>query len=105
MDDIINQIIQIDMSAYDNKTKNEQVLKNKKQEYENIISNYRNEKIALAKHNADLINKDIEAELAKQEDLNNEKIKKISIGVEARYLHSEEELIQKIFNKLFVMEG
>ena len=105
LDDIINQIIQIDSVAFDNKKKNEQFLLNKKQEYENILLSYSNEKIAIAKFNADQIYKGIEESLSKQEDLQKEKIKKITFEIQEKYSQVEEELIQKIFNKLFVLEG
>lgn len=105
MEDIINQIIQIDSIAFENKKKNEDFLIKKKQEYENKLVNYRNEKIALAKKNAELIYESIEVNLEKEENLQAEKIKKISIQMENRYLKVENDVIQKIFNKLFVLEG
>jgi gas vesicle protein len=105
MDDIIHQIIKIDSVAFENKKKNEQFLINKKQEYENIINNYKNEKIAIAKFSADEINKNIEESLKKQEELNNEKINKLTSDMEAKYLTVENELINEIFKKLFVLEG
>lgn len=105
MDDIIHQIIKIDSVAFENKKKNEQFLINKKQEYENIINNYKNEKMAIAKFNADVINKDIEESLKEQEELNNEKINKLTADMETKYLSIENELINEVFNKLFVLEG
>lgn len=105
MDDIINQIIKIDSVAFENKKKNEQFLINKKQEYENIIKNYRNEKIAIAKFNADVINKSIEENFKKQEELDNEKIKKLTSDMENKYVAIESKLIDEILNKLFVLEG
>ena len=105
MDDIIHQIIKIDSVAFENKKKNEQFLINKKQEYENIINNYKKEKMAIAKFSADEINKNIEESLKKQEELNNEKINKLTSDMEAKYLTVENELINEIFKKLFVLEG
>ncbi len=105
MDGIIEQIKQIDSVAFENMKKNEQFLLAKKQEYENIIINYRNERIALANFTAEQINKSIEESLKKQEMLDQEKIKKVSSDIEEKYLQIEEELISKIFNKLFVLEG
>lgn len=105
LNDIINQVIQIDSVAYDNMKKNQQFLLNKKQEYENIITNYRNEKLAIAQFNAEQINKSIEESLIKQEAAEKEKIKKIAIEIEEKYSAVEEELLQKIFNKLFLTEG
>lgn len=105
MEDIINQIMQIDSIAFENKKKNEEFLIKKKQEYENQLVSYRNEKIALAKKRAELIYENIEVNLEKEKNLQEEKIKKISIQMENRYSQVENDVIQKIFNKLFVLEG
>lgn len=105
MEDIINQIIQIDSVAFENKKKNEEFLIKKKQEYEYKIVSYRNEKIAIAKKKAELIYKNIESDLEKEQRLQEEKIKKISTQMENKYLQVENDVIKKIFNKLFVLEG
>nr|WP_312576384.1 hypothetical protein [Sedimentibacter sp.] len=104
MEDIINQIIQVDSAAFENKKKNEDFLIKKKQEYENAITNYRNEKIAIAKKNAEIIYANVETNLEKEENIQKEKIKRISMEMENRYLQVENDVIQKIFNKLFVLE-
>lgn len=104
MEEIIDQIIQVDSVAFENKKKNEDFLVKKKQEYENEITSYRNEKIAIAKKNAELIYADVEVNLEKEENIQKEKIKRISIEMENRYTQIQNEVIQKIFNKLFVLE-
>lgn len=104
MEDIINQIIQVDSVAFDNKKKNEEALVKKKQEYENNIINYRNEKIALAKKNAEIIYDNVETNLEKEKKLQEEKLKRISIDMEKRFTQVENDLLQKIYNKLFVLE-
>ncbi len=104
MEDIINQIIQVDSVAFENKKKNEEALIKKKQEYENNIINYRNEKIALAKKNAEIIYENIETNLEKEKKLQEEKLKRISVEMEKRFTKVENDIIQKIFNKLFVLE-
>ncbi|MDD4781667.1 MAG: hypothetical protein PHT02_13840 [Tissierellia bacterium] len=105
MDDIINQIIKIDSVAFENKEKNEQFLINKKQECENIINNYKKEKMAIAKFNAEVINKNIKESSKKQDELDNEKIKKLTSDMEIKYLSIENKLIDEVFNKLFILEG
>jgi hypothetical protein len=105
LEDIINQIIQIDSIAFENKEKNEEFLIKKKQEYENKLVNYRDKKIALAKKKANFVYESIDANLEKEERLQAEKIKRISIQMENRYLQVENDVIKKIFNKLFVLEG
>lgn len=105
MEDIINQIIQIDSVAFENSKKNEEFLIQKRQEYEKKISNYRLDKLALAKKNAELIYENIQANVEKEENVQKEKVKKVSMQIEKKYLQVEDELMQKIFNKLFVLEG
>jgi len=105
LEDIINQIMQIDSIAFENKKKNEEFLIKKKQEYENQLVSYRNEKMALTKKKAELLYENIEADLEKEKNLQAEKIKKMSIQLENRYSQVANDVIQKIFNKLFVLEG
>ncbi|MBP1925496.1 uncharacterized protein YwqG [Sedimentibacter acidaminivorans] len=104
MEDIINQIIQVDSVAFENNKKNEEALFMKKQEYENNIINYRNEKIALAKKDAEIIYENVETNLEREKKLQEEKLKRISIEMEKRFTQVENDVIQQIFNKLFVLE-
>jgi phenylalanyl-tRNA synthetase alpha subunit len=104
LEDIINQIIQVDSVAFENKKKNEDFLVKKKQEYENKINNYRNEKIATAKKNAELIFENVETNFEKEKKSQEDKIKKISVEMEKKFLQSENDVIKKICNKLFVLE-
>lgn len=103
--EIIDQIIEIDALAYDNKTKNEQILSNKKQEYESMISAYREEKISAAKVKAKETSEQTDAYIMEIEKSQKEQIKKISAEIDDIYLKAEKNLTQKIFNKLFVLEG
>lgn len=105
MKEIINQIIEIDSLAFENKTKNEQAIINKKQEYENMISSYRDEKLLVAKNKAQTIAEETEAFIMKNEKSLQEQIQKTSAQIDKDYLKAEKELVQKIFNKLFVLEG
>lgn len=105
MKEIINQIIEIDTLAFENKTKNEQAIINKKQEYENMISSYRDEKLTAAKNKAQVIAEETEAFIMSNEKSLQELIQKTSAQIEKDYLKAEKELVQKIFNKLFVLEG
>jgi len=104
LDDIINQIIQVDSVAFENEKKNEETLIKKKQECDNKITGYRNEKIAIAKKNAELIYENVEIDLEKEKRMQEEKLKKISIEMENRYVKIENDVIQKVFNKIFVLE-
>lgn len=103
--DIIEQIIEIDTLAFANKTKNEQTLFNKKQDFENMMSAYRDEKLTSAKNKAQDIAEETDAFIIETEKSHKEQIQKISASIDKDYSRAETELIQKIFNKLFVLEG
>lgn len=105
MKDIIEQIIEIDSLAFENKTKNEQILLNKKHEYEEMISSYRDDKLLTAKNKAQIIAEETEAFIIENEKSLQEQIRKTSAQIDKNYLKAEKELVQKIFNKLFVLEG
>ncbi len=103
--EIIDKIIEIDSMAFENKTKSEQMLLSKKQEYENLISSYRGEKLTDAKNKAQKIAEETNAFIMQNEKSQTEQVKNISASIDSRYSKSEKKLIQKIFNKLFVLEG
>lgn len=105
MNDIINQIIQIDSFAYENKNNNEEFLLKKKQEYEEKVSNYKSEKLKIAKIKAQSITEEADVFVAETEKSEKEKIIKISAQIEKNYKIAEKRLIQEIFNKLFLSEG
>lgn len=103
--EIIDQIIEIDTLAYENKTRNEQAILSKKQEYENMILSYRDEKLSAAKNKAFTIAEETDAFIMENEKSLHEQIQKTSAQIDRDYLKAEKELVQKIFNKLFVLEG
>ena len=61
--------------------------------------------MAIAKFNAEVINKNIKESSKKQDELDNEKIKKLTSDMEIKYLSIENKLIDEVFNKLFILEG
>lgn len=103
--EIIDQIIEIDSLAFENKTKNEHYLSKRKQEYEKVIQNYRVEKLDTAKQKAQQLIEETEKSIQENELAQKSKILKISEEIEKLYRNSENDLIEKIFNKLFVLEG
>jgi len=105
MEDIMEQIVQIDSQACENKSKYEELLVRKKNEYESKLVTYRNQKIALAKQNAENIYKSIEESIEKDEASKKEKISKAVNEISVRYSEIEQELLQNIFEKLFIAEG
>lgn len=105
MKEVIDHIIQIDKLAYDNKTKNESKLLRKKQSYEETVSAYKKEKLETAKKNAEIIAEKMETVLKNEEEKQLRTISKISVEIDKRYKETEKQLIEKLLNKLFVMEG
>ena len=103
--DVIEQIIEVDSLAFNNKVKNETVLSNKKQEYENKINSYKTEKLDAAKKNAKHTSEEAEAFILEIEKKHDTKVQAMSSAMEKKYKQIEMDLIQKIFKKLFVLEG
>jgi hypothetical protein len=103
--DIIEQIIEVDSLAFENNNKNQQLLLNKKQEYETKINSYKTEKLDAARKNAERIANETDAFISDNEKSQSHKIHDISTLIDNNYKKVEKELIQKIFNKLFVLEG
>lgn len=105
MKDVIDQIIQIDNLAYENKNKYDEALLNKKKEFESMKDNYQNEKLEAAQNNAKKIFESTESIVRENEKSYNDKINQISSAIDKKYQKAEKELVKKIFDKLFVLEG
>jgi hypothetical protein len=103
--DVIDQIIQIDNLAYENKNKYDEALLNKKKEFESMKDNYQNEKLEAAQNNAKKIFESTESIVRENEKSYNDKINQISSAIDKKYQKAEKELVKKIFDKLFVLEG
>ena len=102
MKDIIEQIIEIDSLAFENKKKNEEYLKKKRKEYENKIIEYRQSMLENAKSESEKIISqisNIDYSNASQDK------RKINNKIEDRYTQIEEEMVKIIFNKLFYTES
>jgi len=96
--DIIEQIIEIDSLAFENKKKNEEYLKNKRQEYENKLVEYRQSML----ENARVESEKIVMQISDVDNKSSEdKITSINSMIENKYAQIEENLVKIIFNKLF----
>lgn len=104
MKDVIDEIIKIDNFTYENKQKNEEALLNKKQEYEALIDNYKKEKIEFAKKNADKITTDMDFIIKKDELLQKEKLKSVSIELDKKFKQKENDLTKRLISMLFESE-
>ncbi|MDW5300263.1 MAG: hypothetical protein SA378_09015 [Sedimentibacter sp.] len=102
MKEIIDQIINIDNLADESKSRNEETLLKKKQEYEDILASYRNEKLENAKKYSQALYEETEAFIKNNDTVQKEKIQQISAEIEKSYLNSREALISKTLDKLFV---
>ncbi len=99
MKDIIEQIIEIDSLAFENKKKNEEYLKNKRQEYENKLVEYRQSMFENAKIESEKIVSQIsDVDYNKSSE---DKITSINSKIEKKYVQIEEDMVKIIFNKLF----
>lgn len=105
MEGIVEKIIDIDSQAFSKKNENEELLSKKKQEYEDIILAYKNEKISIAAENSQSMVADTDKFIKINENKQKDEILNISKEISKKYVDSKNELLKKIFNKLFVMEG
>lgn len=105
MKDVINQIIQIDRHAFKNQEKNENELSIIKQSYEESINLYKKEKLNTAKQNAESIAEKMDLALKNQEEKQRAAIAEISEEIDKQYKSAEKMLIEKLFTKLFALEG
>jgi vacuolar-type H+-ATPase subunit E/Vma4 len=94
--DIIEQIIEIDQLAFENKKKNDELLATKKQELENKLSQYSESMLDNAKRESEKILSQI-AEANSNQPLQ----KTFTNNIEERYLQIEDKLVEIVFNKLF----
>ena len=104
MNQILNQIIKIDLQAYENKNKNEELLLKKKQEYEEKFLNYKSENLRKTNIKVQAISEEAEAFADETERVEKEKVNNISVQIEEVYKKAEHGLIQEVFNRLFLLE-
>lgn len=95
MKNIIEQIIEIDQLAFENKKKNDELLESKKQEFENKIAQYSQSMLENAKMESEKILSQI------AEANSNQSIKKNETDLEEKYIQIEDKLVEIVFNKLF----
>lgn len=105
MKDIIDQIVQIDSVAYENKKKNEEMLNRKKQEYEELMKRYRDEKLAEAGKQSELIYKEYEEKEKREADNQETLLKKVSVRFENQFKKIEGKVLKDVMESLFLREG
>lgn len=105
MEDMIKQIAQIDSVAVNTRKNNEQALKEKKQQYENEMTSYREETLAKAKKQAEEIYEQIVSSGMTGHNLEEEKCKKLALVAQNKYLRVEDVLLNEVFDELFGVEG
>jgi hypothetical protein len=104
MEEIIKQIIQIDSVALNTKQKNEEELKLRKKVYEEEMKQYKENKLTRAQKKADELYTQIIENALTEAQFQEEKSKKMALGIQNRYLQSESVLLDKIFKELFLVE-
>ncbi len=98
MKDIIEQIIEIDQLAFENKKKNDEILANKKQELESKIAQYSETMLENAKKEAEKILSQIA-----DANINQPTQNALTSNIEEKYLQIEDRLVEIVFNKLFAI--
>lgn len=105
MEEIIKKIAQIDSVAVNTRANSEEALKEKKQQYEKEMADYRKETIEKAKERAQDLYKQIIDAGQTGHNLEEEKSKKLALVAQNRYLKVEEKLLSEVFTQLFGVEG
>lgn len=100
MKDIIEQIIELDQQAFENKKKNDEIVAAKKQELESKISQYSK----LMFDNAKIESEKILSQIA-EINIDQSSQKDIASSIEAKYSQIEDKLVEIIFNKLFAVKA
>lgn len=104
MNEIIKQIAQIDSVAISNRRNSEQALKERKEQYEKEMLDYREESLRRANERANEIYNQIIETGETGHSLEEEKCKKLALVAQNRYLEIEEILLNEVFNQLFRVE-
>lgn len=104
MNEIIKQIAQIDSVAVSNRRNSEQALKERKEQYEKEMLDYREESLKKANERANEIYNQIIVTGETGHNLEEEKCKKLALAIQNRYLELEETLLNEVFNELFRVE-
>lgn len=103
--DIINQIIQIDKTSLENQERKGDELLKIRQDYEKTISDYKEIKLNKAKTHAESTALKMNLEIQKEEKKLYDTISNVSVEIDKKYKNTEKILIEKLLNKLFIMEG
>ncbi len=98
MKDIIEQIIEIDQLAFENKKKNDELLATKKQEFESKIAQYSQSMLENAKKESEKILSQIA-----EANINQPSQKTFTNSIEEKYSQIEDKLVEIVFNKLFAV--
>ena len=102
MKEIIEQISRIDAVAFENEQKNKSILLNERQRFDNEIKKYRDQKLEIANNNAKIIYNQIINNAKNEYRIQEDKIKQIAGEMEEKYLKVEKEVINEVFEKLFL---
>ncbi|WP_069997115.1 hypothetical protein [Cellulosilyticum sp. I15G10I2] len=104
MEDIIKQIIQIDSIALSTKQNNEELLRLRKEQYEEEMKIYEEQTIKEANKKAEELYNQVIAGGMLQCQLDEERCKQATLLIENHYLQVENLMLDKLFNELFLAE-
>lgn len=105
MQEVIREIIKIDQLAFENQKHNEEELEKRKQSYISAMKEYKLHKISKANKKAEEMYAQIVGEGEYALEIEEEKSKQLTLRIQNKYLKVEEELVDKIFKELFVVEA
>lgn len=105
MKQIIDQIMQIDTAAYKNEQKNKTILGHQKNIFDNEIRRYRDQKLKEANDKANSIYNEIMKKARTEYNRQEQEMETKSEKMVKRYQQVESDVIEKIFNRIFLKEG
>ncbi|MGE5613683.1 MAG: hypothetical protein ACM3XR_04695 [Bacillota bacterium] len=101
MKNVIEQIAAIDAVAFENERKNEEILNNKRKQYENVLRKYREQKLKRARSEADSLYEQIIAKTREELQAKEAELKNKTEQLEKNFKKMEKQIIKSIFDMLF----
>lgn len=105
MQEIIREIIKIDQLAFENQNRNEDALEERKQDYVRQMEEYKEYKLDKAEKKAEEMYKQIIEQGQQALKIEEEKAKQATLLIENKYFQIEQQLVDRLFKELFVVEA
>lgn len=105
MQEVIREIIKIDQLAFENQNQNEAALEERKQEYVKQMKEYKEHRLDKAEKKAEKMYKQIIEQGEQALKIEEERSKQATLLIENKYFQVEQQLVDRLFEELFVVEA